>query len=78
MSDRTDIIDHAAVTTEQFRLAAEKRARDAAKPEFHPSFDGVHCVEDACGVELPDVRIAAGRVRCVDCQRRIELLRGRQ
>lgn len=41
------------------------------KPEYHPDFDGVHCVE--CFVnELPKERLEQKRIRCVECQTLLE------
>jgi RNA polymerase-binding transcription factor DksA len=70
----SDLLDHASSISEHFRAAAERRARQAAQPEYHPAFDGLHCVEEDCGEEIPALRVQAGRVRCVDCQSRIERL----
>lgn len=48
-------------------LTKEKRH----KPEYHPDFDGVHCVD--CFVqELTKERLEDHRVRCVDCQSLLE------
>jgi len=72
VSNQSDHLDHAQQITEQLRSAAEAAARLAAQPERDPRFDGSHCVEDDCGKLLPQVRIDAGRIRCVDCQNLIE------
>ena len=40
------------------------------KPERHPDFDGVNCVE--CGTELPTLRLEMGRIRCTPCQSALE------
>ncbi len=46
------------------------RSRAALKPELHPGFDGQHCVD--CDDELPPLRLAMKRVRCVMCQTLLE------
>lgn len=65
-----DIADIAAGTIEACTAEAEARARGHSGPETHPDFDGHHCVD--CGVEIPALRLRAGRVRCVDCQTDLE------
>ena len=43
-------------------------------------FDGIHCVEPDCGVELPATRVANHCMRCTACETRLEKqnkLRGR-
>lgn len=50
-----------------------KSAQQAIKPEKHPHFDGLHCVD--CEVEIPEPRLKMGRVRCVGCQSYIERLK---
>jgi hypothetical protein len=71
----TDIIDQAAQASELFLEADISQARKGVEPEKHPDFDGMHCVEEGCGVELPALRLEMGRVRCVDCQGHKELLK---
>jgi RNA polymerase-binding transcription factor DksA len=39
-------------------------------PEKHPDFDGVTCLD--CGDDIPQVRLAMGRMRCVYCQEILE------
>lgn len=73
MSDKNpDVLDQAAEVTSYLteRAVAEQRAK--AAPESHPDFDGSHCVEEECGVLIPGERLALGKVRCVECQSRIE------
>jgi hypothetical protein len=67
-----DILDQAAAVTDFLTEHAVDAQRALAAPEQHPRFDGKHCVEDDCGIELPSARLALGRVRCVDCQGRLE------
>lgn len=69
-----DLIDVATASVEVCQAEAERRARGKSAPEFHPEFDGVHCVEPDCGVEIPPGRLALGKVRCIDCQRLIEAM----
>lgn len=70
-----DVLDQAAAITERERSVVESVARNLAKPETHPNFDGIHCVgdiEEECGAEIPAERLQMGRVRCVECQARVE------
>lgn len=67
-----DIIDKANDAVEACLADAEARAVGKSRPEFDARFDGVHCVEDECGIEIPAARLAMGKVRCVDCQMRRE------
>lgn len=69
-----DVLDQAAVVTDFLTTHAVEAARERARPEHHPRFDGTHCVEDDCGIEIPKVRLDLGKVRCVDCQERLERL----
>ncbi len=39
-------------------------------PETHPDFDGETCIE--CGDDIPEARLAMGRIRCVYCQEILE------
>jgi hypothetical protein len=73
-----DVLEMASA--EQDRINAEGRAAvDAAnRPQTHPDFDGLHCVEEDCGVELPPVRLAYKRIRCSTCQQRVEDVARRQ
>ena len=54
------------------RTSAEQAAHAACAPETHPDFDGAHCVEADCGDLIPAGRLSLGRVRCRDCQERVE------
>lgn len=67
-----DILDQANLITEFMTERAVAQRRAQAAPQFHPDFDGVHCVEKDCGVDMPPERLTARRVRCVECQRIIE------
>jgi RNA polymerase-binding transcription factor DksA len=67
-----DVLDQAQEITDFMREAQLQRVREHAKPEQHPNFDGRHCVEEDCEAEIPDERLALGRIRCVDCAARLE------
>jgi RNA polymerase-binding transcription factor DksA len=63
--------------------ALEQLHRDAAiaaatnrQVESSPLFDGVHCIEDDCGAEIPAARRALGKIRCIECQAMKESRRG--
>lgn len=62
-----DPIDQAGETAQLFLDADIAAARGKSGPDSHPNFDGLHCVEEDCGVEIPQARLDHGRVRCVDC-----------
>ena len=59
------------------RATAERAAHEACAPQTHEAFDGIHCVEPDCGEAIPVGRLNLGRVRCRDCQERIETRRTR-
>lgn len=68
--------DHADVAQDAIELLAaeaERRARGKSKPETHPDFDGVHCVD--CDDDIPAGRLVLGKVRCVYCQALLERVR---
>lgn len=67
-----DVLDQAQEITDFMREKTVDLIRQHAKPEQHPDFDGKHCVEPDCEVEIPDERLAMGKVRCVPCASRIE------
>jgi RNA polymerase-binding transcription factor DksA len=69
MADPADI---AAETLEVCLADALRRQLGASAPEHDARFDGAHCVEEDCGVEIQRVRLNLGKVRCVDCQVRAE------
>lgn len=74
MEKNTDILDQAAYVTDLMTERAIAAQREHSRPETHPDFDGLHCVEDDCGIEIPEPRLQLGKVRCVDCQARLEKL----
>jgi RNA polymerase-binding transcription factor DksA len=65
--DETDYAQHLQLM-EQADIS--RRARELNRPQAHPDFDGLHCVE--CDIVIPKIRLDAGRVRCVECQEEIE------
>lgn len=52
------------------QAAIHERARQMARPETHPDFDGEHCLD--CDIEIPEPRLKLGKIRCVDCQQLLE------
>lgn len=67
-----DVLDAASKIEEQERKNGIKNSQQANAPEYHHAFDGLHCSEDDCGVEIPEARLALGRVRCTECQAALE------
>ena len=49
-----------------------RKARMAMAPQYHPDFDGEHCVD--CGSDIPEGRLAMSRIRCVPCETVVERL----
>ena len=50
--------------------AARSTAAAALRPQHHPLFDGLNCLD--CGDEIPERRLKMGRIYCVTCQTEIE------
>jgi len=48
-----------------------KRAEQMNAPERHPDFDGIHCLD--CDEPLVKGRLSLGKIRCVECQRILEI-----
>jgi RNA polymerase-binding transcription factor DksA len=67
-----DVIDQGSQTERLFLDASLKKQLGKSAPQKDERFDGVHCVEEDCGVEIAKERVELGRVRCIDCQRLIE------
>ena len=65
-----DIADLAGPMIDLLNSEAVRRATGKSGPESHPDFDGETCV--GCGDEISPIRLRMGRVRCVDCQARLE------
>lgn len=69
-SNGNDNLDHASVIQDAINNSGIAAASLKVAPEKHPDFDGSNCVK--CGEELPSVRLAYGRIRCVTCQTILE------
>lgn len=67
-----DVADRADIGIEAALEDARRRAAGKSGPERDLRFDGLHCVEEDCGVKIPAPRLALGRVRCVECQSQLE------
>lgn len=68
--DIMDEGDMASAIEMGFIAKALNDHKNKVKPETHPNFDGVHCVD--CDAVIPKLRLDMGRVRCVDCQSELE------
>lgn len=70
----TDVLDDGDIASayqmRETAIALEK-AKLTMAPETHPDFDGETCV--SCGEDIPQLRLAMHKVRCVHCQSRLEL-----
>jgi RNA polymerase-binding transcription factor DksA len=66
--DEVDLAQMQAQNQLDALLAAHQ---EKMKPETHPDFDGESCIE--CGNTIPQGRLAIGKIRCVECQRALEL-----
>lgn len=62
-ADELAMADH---IKEQLVEHGRAAVTEANKPQRHPDFDGKHCLD--CEDELPQVRLAYGRIRCTPCQ----------
>lgn len=65
-----DIADLANDRAEEHLADALRAAVGKSAPETHPDFNGSDCV--ACDEPIPPARILLGKVRCVECQSRLE------
>lgn len=55
--------------------AAEAARIQATKAALeNGNFDGLHCIDEECGEELPPQRLAEYRMLCTTCQSRKEVL----
>lgn len=63
-------LELAAKLEQQQREDARQRVERALRPEKHPDFDGAHCVD--CEDDIPQGRLALGKIRCVPCQSMLE------
>ena len=69
-------MDHADIAGDTIAACTEdalRRQLGKSAPETHSDFDGQHCVEEDCQVEIPAARLALGRIRCVTCQGLLEV-----
>lgn len=66
----SDLLDEASELEHTLRETGVSAVRQLVKPELHPDFDGVHCVD--CEVVIHPTRLKMGKVRCVDCQTFLE------
>ena len=77
MNDRlADPLDEATALTATMTAHAVAAARAANSPQYHPDFDGESCIQ--CGDEIPQDRLAMGKIRCVACQSALEKSDGRR
>ncbi len=65
-----DMIDDAQDKELMERESSLAAALQHIKPQTHPDFDGVNCLD--CSDPLPDIRLRMGRIRCVYCQELLE------
>ena len=68
-----DLADNASPVVELWTADAERRARGKSAPESQPNYDefnGLDCVD--CCEPIIGARLAAGRVRCTECQSTLE------
>lgn len=73
MSVEADDLDRAAELTQQLAEAAINEAQRAAAPQQVQRADGSWPnAECECGEEIPLERLRLGRIRCVECQGRLE------
>lgn len=74
MERNADFLDQAGEATQMLIEAQEREVRRRNAPEQVQNEDGSWphecCV--LCGDDLPEARLALGRVRCVVCQDKLE------
>lgn len=68
MADPMDASTALEMMDTNVRIAAQRAL--ANRPESHPDFDDINCVE--CGEEIPAKRLAMKKVRCTICQSALE------
>lgn len=72
-----DVLDRASNLTQELTDNAIAEQRRRARPEQVQNADGswpvTNCVD--CEVEIPQARLALGKIRCVDCQGILERVR---
>lgn len=73
MTHEADDLDRAATLTQQLADAAVAAAQRAAAPQQVQCIDGSWPnPECECGEPIPEARLRLGRIRCVECQERLE------
>lgn len=74
MSAEADDLDRAANLTQERADAAVADIRHLNRPQQVQNADGTWPIVDCedCGNEIPEGRLAMGKVRCVYCQERRE------
>lgn len=73
ISTSTDVYDEADFAQYQQLIEQNiihEKAKALFKAEYHPDFDGEHCID--CDIEIPERRLQMGRIRCIECQEAIE------
>lgn len=71
--DNTEVYDEgdlASAYERNFILGALKKHQEKLAPEKHPDFDGETCID--CGLDIPELRLQMGKIRCVICQDKLE------
>jgi len=67
---QADEVDAAQMMQDRLNADALQSVRDNLQEAPAPNFDGKTCVE--CAEDIPQARLALGKVRCVLCQETIE------
>lgn len=70
MSRDADNLDVASELQDAFNKRGIAAIAARTAPEKHEDFDGKHCLD--CPTEIPAMRLAMGRIRCVLCQTAVE------
>lgn len=61
-----DEVDIASALEMGFVAQSISAITEKNKPEKHPNFDGVHCID--CEESIEKERLALGKIRCFECQ----------
>lgn len=65
-----NVLEYASAYADGIVNAGVLAARRASEVETHPDFDGETCID--CGDDIPEGRLALGKIRCVHCQELLE------
>lgn len=65
-----DEVDYAQMQQIEQNNQSIQKIREALAPETHPDFDGSSCID--CGLEIPQLRLQMGKIRCTHCQTVLE------